>query len=459
MRRPFVLLVFPWLAALGACSSDTDPSLPEARAVEEEAADPPPIAQEPPLVDLLYRTRSRVVVSSRVDNDADAPEHLVDRRADTAWNGASGDLAASMRFDVPLEARVKRIVLVVGYDKISLRGDQFTKNHRIRKIAIEKDGAPVGVFDLDPTDRRPQAIAIDEAGGSFTLRVVETEPGSEPRFREVVVSELEVLGSAPDSALVPAAAPEVRVATAAGVGVESPALRPMFEGAPYTTAEELCAKHSAAAAGQIARAKAENAGDIYYEQMTPACGTTRPEKAVWTLPAQYEVRVLDGIEDLLYVSRLIVKTDRGWFPTNLVLDRDEPGPGCGHSEILETTEVAVVDGAKAPTIRFDYVHRVASWLRLDQSSYEAAARFRVSCVEEGSRFNCRRTTTAATTENLGWVDEGQTTGTWQAVPKRWEWTRTADIDADGSFRLGPCIAPDGGFVRCTPVAERKIDRD
>ncbi|NUO49738.1 MAG: hypothetical protein HOV80_12860 [Polyangiaceae bacterium] len=442
---------------VAACDAPEPQSL-EVVSVEDLAAEPTPIAPEAPLVDLLYRTRSRIAVSSQVQNDTDAPEHLVDRRADTAWNSASGELDASIKFDVPVEARVRRVVLTVGYDKISSRGDQFTRNHRIKKLAIEKDGSPIGVFDLDPEDRRPQAIALDQAGGAFTLRVLETEPGTEARFREIVVSELEVLGTAPDSVLVPPAAPEVRVVSGSSFGAEPDALRPVFEGAPYATAEALCAKHAAAAAPEIARAKEREAGDVFIEGITPGCSADRPEKVVWTLPEPYEVRLLHGIEDLAYATRLIVRTERGWFPTNLVLDVTEPGPGCGHSEMVEPLEAALVDGAKTPTIRFDYAERAAEWMNLTTGSYEAAARYRVVCSDDGARVTCRRATTTASTEDLGFVDEGRERGAWTAVPKRWEWTRTADVAPDGSFRLGPCTAPDGDFVKCTPTAERWLAR-
>jgi hypothetical protein len=142
----------------------------------------------------------------------------------------------------------------------------------------------------------------------------------------------------------------------------------------------------------------------------------------------------------------------------MVLDVTQPGPGCGHSQFIEPLEMAMVEGTKTPTIRFDYAERVAEWMNLTTGSYEAAARFRVVCSDDGARVTCRRTTTAASTESFDWVNEGQASGKWSAVPKRWEWTRTADVAADGSFRLGPCIAPDGDFVRCTPTAERWLRR-
>ncbi|NUO47291.1 MAG: hypothetical protein HOV80_00385 [Polyangiaceae bacterium] len=442
---------------VAACDAPEPQSL-EVVSVEDLAAEPTPIAPEAPLVDLLYRTRSRVAVSSQVENDTDAPEHLVDRRADTAWNSASGELDASIKFDVPAEARVRRVVITAGYDKISSRGDQFTKNHRIKKLAIERDGSPIGVFDLDPADRRPQAIALDQPGGAFTLRVLETEPGTEARFREIVVSELEVLGTAPDSVLVPPAAPEVRVVRGSSYGSEPDAFRAFFEGAPYPTPEALCAKHLAAGAAQLAKAKAQEPGNVWIEEMNPGCSAVRPEKGVWSLPEAYEVRLLSGIEDVTYTTRLVVRTERGWLPTNLVLARTEPGPGCGHSQMIEPLEMALVEGAKSPTIRFDYAERAAEWMNMTTGSYEAAARYRVACSDDGARVSCRSTMTAASTENLGFVEEGQERGAWTAVPKRYEWTRTADIATDGSFRLGPCIAPDGDFVKCTPTADRWLAR-
>src|SRR5689334_7769770 len=47
------------------------------------------------VVDLLHHTAAAIAVSSNVDNPHDFPEHLVDGKRDTAWNGRTGDLVGA----------------------------------------------------------------------------------------------------------------------------------------------------------------------------------------------------------------------------------------------------------------------------------------------------------------------------------------------------------------------------
>ena len=56
-------------------------------------------------VSLIPWTESRVAVSSTVDNPKDYPEHLLDGKLDTAWNGKTGDLTGFIAFRVPREMR------------------------------------------------------------------------------------------------------------------------------------------------------------------------------------------------------------------------------------------------------------------------------------------------------------------------------------------------------------------
>lgn len=163
-------------------------------AVTADAAAPPkPKAKaEPNLLDLVP---SVVAVSSAVHNPHDFPEHLVDGRVDTAWNGKTGDLVGGwIAFRVPKDARVRRIEMTAGYDKVKGGVDLFTANHRITKVALYRDGTKLGEHALDPNVRTAQPIAVDGPGGDYKIEVLATLPGSKPEWRELVVSELRVVG-------------------------------------------------------------------------------------------------------------------------------------------------------------------------------------------------------------------------------------------------------------------------
>ncbi len=121
-----------------------------------------------PIVDLLHTVDCTVAVSSKVDNPRDSPEHLVDGKNETAWNGRTGDLRGSISFRVPKGARVLRVEITAGFDKVNAEGDLFTMNHRITKVRLEREGKLVKEASLDPTRRDLQPIDVDEAGGDFT---------------------------------------------------------------------------------------------------------------------------------------------------------------------------------------------------------------------------------------------------------------------------------------------------
>ncbi len=77
----------------------------------------------------------------RSTNRKDFPEHLVDGKAETAWNSKTGDLNGFIAFRAPAATRVKRIELTAGFDKVSpTAGDLFTKNHRITNVRLTREG-------------------------------------------------------------------------------------------------------------------------------------------------------------------------------------------------------------------------------------------------------------------------------------------------------------------------------
>lgn len=147
-----------------------------------------------PLDDLLHQTATTVTLSSRVDNPRDYPEHIADGKPGTAWNGKTGDLAGWIEIAVPPGATATSIGITAGFDK----GELFTQNLRIRRLALLRDGKELKEVALDPERRTKQAITIDApaAGGTYRLVVRETVPGTKKAWRELVVSELAVLGHA-----------------------------------------------------------------------------------------------------------------------------------------------------------------------------------------------------------------------------------------------------------------------
>lgn len=205
MQRHAILAALLCCAACGRSSSTTS-STTQASAVPSEAApkSAPPAASvdahdagsktSDGAPNLLALVPSRVAVSSTVVNPHDFPEHLIDGKADTAWNSKTGDLHGWIAFRVPKDAQVEAIQLTAGFDKKKGNVDLFTSNHRITKVAISRDGQKLKEASLDPAKRGLQTIAVDGPGGDYRIDVVETLPGSRKEWKELTVSELKVLG-------------------------------------------------------------------------------------------------------------------------------------------------------------------------------------------------------------------------------------------------------------------------
>jgi len=250
--RPTSLFALAVLAAVG-CSKTQDPPAPPAKpssVATATAATPSASASTPGasasslasadsgtpsgLVDLLYETPSTVAVSSRVDNPKDFPEHLVDRRPETAWNGKSGDLVGGwIAFRVPEDAQVKEVLLTVGFDRKSEKEDLFTANVRVTKVRISRAGKQLREVALDPEVRTPQAIEVGTAGGAFRLEVLAVVAGSKPSWKELTISELAVRGTPGKARKKKAGAPRVLVG---GLDAATPRVK------TFASAEAACTK-------------------------------------------------------------------------------------------------------------------------------------------------------------------------------------------------------------------------
>ena len=151
------------------------------------------VGAAPNLLDLVP---ARVAVSSTVENPRDFPEFLVDGKSDTAWNGKSGDLVGgTISFRLPADVQVERIEMSAGYDRRSRDIDYFTANHRITSVEIARDGTILGTYPLDPNNRGVQALPVVGPGGDYRIKVLATLPGTNHRWKELVVSELRVIGA------------------------------------------------------------------------------------------------------------------------------------------------------------------------------------------------------------------------------------------------------------------------
>lgn len=178
-------------------------------------------APEPPAVDLLQAVPTVVAVSSSVKGTSDKPEFLVDGDVETAWNSRSGDLHGWVAIRLPRTVQVTAIKLTAGYPKVKPKGDLFVMNQRVRKVRVLRDNQPVGEYTLDPEQRGLQTLPVRVAGGDLRIEVLETLPGTKPSWRELCISELQVLGTVASVAVSPpagtAAAPVVAAAASAPV--------------------------------------------------------------------------------------------------------------------------------------------------------------------------------------------------------------------------------------------------
>ena len=207
------ILTLAAVALLGACKSPT-PSPSSLASASAAAAASAPARAPAPLVDLLLETNATITVSSRVDNPSDFPEHLVDGRPDTAWNGRTGDLHGWIEVVLQPDVRVSSLAITAGFDKKKGNDDLFTMNHRISKLRILRDGALVKEATLDTSRRDLQhvPVTVDASGGTWRIEVTDTVAGTKKEWKELVVSDLKMYGIAGAARLPEPRLPKVLVA-------------------------------------------------------------------------------------------------------------------------------------------------------------------------------------------------------------------------------------------------------
>lgn len=371
----------------------SEPSIPVAPPVSAPSTPPtaptpppPPAANrvEPNLLDVVP---AKVAVSSAVQNPHDFPEHLLDGRSDTAWNSKTGDLVDGwIAFRVPDDARVLRIEMTAGFDRVTGGVDLFTANHRITKVSVTRYGTPVGEFPLDPKKRGLQPIPIDGPGGDYVITVTEVLPGTKKEWRELTVSELRVVGTPGQERRGPN--DKLRVSIGSLDQQVSPLLT--MDEAPVTgvsrTLGDVCKDYVAA----VARARASYEETAKQHELTlkePTCKLV-PLRAAFTGDATYKrvaaVRLFDGISG---DTTLIVETPRGFVRTPISWSGDSPlDPGCP----------SIVRDHTVKSLRVEHGHLVAV-LTGQRGTIDMEGRWKpwdldgaYWCKEESGTLACKR---------------------------------------------------------------------
>jgi len=322
-------------------------------------------AREKP-IDLLHSVPCVVAVSSKVDNPKDFPEHLVDGKNETAWNSKTGDLHGFMLFRVPKVSHVTHIELTVGFVKTNATGDLFTKNHRIEKVRLSREGKIVKEVSLDPESRELQGFDVDEDGGDFKLEVLATRPGTEKSWRELTVSELRVMGLANGAPENPQHVPLMAIGSLDGIPARSTPKGEPPPG-PFADVNALCAAWDKAMAGPI---KAAFPGDRYPGEIgRPHC---KPLSDARLSKVRNDVakgpfvsgQFLLVNETERQEARLALQTEKGVSLTNVVLwSRYHGDPGCGHAsdEVFEDAQLMTTAMGR-PTLVIRILRSDVYWL-------------------------------------------------------------------------------------------------
>ena len=337
-------------ATTNAATAGAAPATASALTTAANAPDGGKAALPDSLLDLV---QGKIAVSSSVFNPKDFPEHLIDGRADTAWNSKTGDLGGWIAFRVPTDAKVDHIEMNVGFDKIARDGtDLFTANHRIKRVALEREAGGgkfvlVREVTLDPNVRGLQNIAVSSPGGAFRVRVLETVPGTKKAWKELTVSEFRVVGD-------PATAVRAREPLRVGVGSLDAKIEEMkFEDVEesqlgqeaFPSIDALCnkfiAKEKAALAEFIAGGPAVNS-----RQLVPGSVSCHeiPSPVAFAAKGPYRgIRAVHRSDGFASGSELVLESARGMqlLPITWAVD-DVGDPGCGcivRNQLVEEVRV------------------------------------------------------------------------------------------------------------------------
>jgi len=391
----------------------------------------------PALMSLLSFCEARVAVSSTVRNPHDFPEHLIDGKADTAWNGKTGDLVGGfIAFRVPREARVDRVRLTAGFDKIAKDGrDLFTGNHRMKKLRILRDGALLREATLNVELRGLQSIAIDAAGGDYKLEVTETVAGTVAAWKELTVSEFQVLGDPGPKRLASPVTPRVRVGSldAAEYDAALPSTKSM-EGWPSLKA-------------YCARFRADHEAEVRAQFSSPDFPCQDP--SAHAVCATIEHQRLEGLDEFRAITQ-VNRADESSDDTDYVVEVADgafariAGEGHGRCELGDpgsnSVEIVSVEGrrtaAGAPVVLVVSDSKSFSPMYSDPDTGEPA--MWVSTTGQRMLTVCRLDASKHPTCN-----EGNVLGTFEtrdgstAPFEAWQEKKTFTLTPDGGVTLSP----------------------
>ena len=401
-----------------------------------------PTAKEAPLVDLLHTVGCTVAVSSKVDNPKDFPEHLVDGKTETAWNGKTSDLHGYIAFRTPRVSRVRKVELTVGFDKKGPRGDLFTQNHRISRVRLSREGKTLREVDLDPNVRGLQSIELDEEGGDFRLDVLATLPGTEKSWKELTVSEFRVMGLTGGAPENPEHLPAMAIGNLDGVPERKPLGRGAPPPGPFPSLAALCAAYDKALAPLI---DAAYPGDRYPGKIAgPHCRRLE-DKAAQKAAAGLVGGAFVGAE-VAHVhdaeeesARLVLVTDKGYSLTQVVLwSRYHNDPGCGHasSSAFEDAIQATAGNHSASIVRV--MNTDIYWLGSPDPGGTIERAYACKVDAKGAAL-CEGplVTGKSTGWPTGWSPwEGQYPDV-TVANTHWDFRKTPVLGVAGDLRLGP----------------------
>ncbi len=285
-------------AVTGVPASDAAP----AAAPPTDAASAAPAGPTTAARSLRGQVPLTFAVSSLVKNPSKSPHDLIDGSLATAWNSRTGDLVGAwLAVRVPAAAHVAALRMTIGATApATAAGDPFTMNHRISRVRVTRDGALVREVDLDPEVRAPQDLPIDGPGGDYKIEVLATIAGSKPTWREVCVSELDVLGTAPATPGEHPAVVAIGSLDTEPVGEDALALHAL---APVASLGEVCAA-SGVSAAECGNMKYEPA----YPTLAPPSLTPPPGWSQATLigagAGGPDCQLVIGVGDTLFASKV-----------------------------------------------------------------------------------------------------------------------------------------------------------
>lgn len=182
----------------------------------------PPGATRPTRVELLHAVPATITVSSMVANPKIRPAQIADGDLATAWNSLTGELAGEwIEIELPWPAEIDELRLTVGFTAKGPHGeDWFAMNHRISHVTVYAGKDVLADTALDTTRRTLQSVKLAGGANAVRIHIDAVVPGTEPRWREVAISELEAWGTPPLDWVPPARplAPTVVVADHAPTG-------------------------------------------------------------------------------------------------------------------------------------------------------------------------------------------------------------------------------------------------